>query len=526
MKKTFIALFLLAALLPADSKPIKFTLGNWLWKPASDQALLTTSSPTFAGLTLSGGTASTLVYLNASKKFTSLANGAGYLLNDGSGGLSWAAVSLSGYLKADGTVPLTAAWDAGEYGITAINLTADPTLSAEQLTNVAGWTPAGNWSYASSKWSHATGNATALTATGETAIVAGTKYEITMTIATTTAGGGLAVSLGGQSFAAVSTTGSYTFNVTAPSTAALAITPTSGTWVGDITAISVKILTANTGILTADGISLNSGQLLLPNGNPTYPALSFARDTDTGFWWRGSGQIAYTGDGSNQIYFGGANALWINGSISLNLAGTMILGADSAAVLQLGADAAAPVDQTIKAADGTGTDKPGAMLTQQGGASTGTGAPGGWSVQTSTVAGTGSTANTYYDRIRAVGKVYSISNNSATALFSLAVADGVGVGGKVDYTIEVTDGTDIQVESGTVHFAAVNKATETWTSGTPAEVSLQALSGGTLATTWAADTATADTFKLTLNSNSSLTPTSTLVRIVITLNSPRAITIL
>lgn len=199
---------------------------------------------------------------------------------------------------------------------------------------------------------------------------------------------------------------------------------------------------------------------------------------------------------------------------------------ESASVFQFGVDAASPIDQTLKACDGSGADKDGAMLTQQGGASTGTGAPGGWRVQTSTVAGTGSTANTYYDRIRAVGKVYSISNNSATALFSLAVADGVGVGGKVDYTIEVTDGTDIQVESGTVHFAAVNKATETWTSGTPAEVSLQALSGGTLATTWAADTATADTFKLTLNSNSSLTPTSTLVRIVITLNSPRAITIL
>lgn len=90
MKKMFVLLFVMAMLLPADSKPIKFTLGNWLWKPASNQALLTTSSPTFAGLTLSGGTASTLAYLNGSKAFTSLANGAGYLLNDGSGGLSWA----------------------------------------------------------------------------------------------------------------------------------------------------------------------------------------------------------------------------------------------------------------------------------------------------------------------------------------------------------------------------------------------------------------------------------------------------
>jgi hypothetical protein len=124
MKKTFIVLFLLAALLPADSKPIKFTLGNWLWKPASNQALLTTSSPTFAGLTLSGGTASTLAYLNGSKAFTSLANSAGYLLNDGSGGLSWGAVSLSGLVKADGTVPLTADWNVGAFDLTCVDMNA------------------------------------------------------------------------------------------------------------------------------------------------------------------------------------------------------------------------------------------------------------------------------------------------------------------------------------------------------------------------------------------------------------------
>jgi hypothetical protein len=134
MKKTFIALFLLAALLPADSKPIKFTLGNWLWKPASNQALLTTSSPTFAGLTLSGGTASTLAYLNGSKAFTSLANSAGYLLNDGSGGLSYAAA-----LKPDGTVPLTADWNVG-----AFNLTASRFISGVGAADTPAFGEAGN----------------------------------------------------------------------------------------------------------------------------------------------------------------------------------------------------------------------------------------------------------------------------------------------------------------------------------------------------------------------------------------------
>jgi hypothetical protein len=48
------------------------------------------------------------------------ANSAGYLLNDGSGGLSWAAVSLSGYLKADGSVALTANWLSNPYQISRL----------------------------------------------------------------------------------------------------------------------------------------------------------------------------------------------------------------------------------------------------------------------------------------------------------------------------------------------------------------------------------------------------------------------
>lgn len=60
----------------------------------------TESSPTYTGLTLSGLTASTVVYSNASKAITSLANGTGYLYNDGAGALSWATtISLS-----DGTI--------------------------------------------------------------------------------------------------------------------------------------------------------------------------------------------------------------------------------------------------------------------------------------------------------------------------------------------------------------------------------------------------------------------------------------
>ncbi len=71
-------------------------------------SIVLATSPTIAtSLILDYGTASTVVYLNASKQLISLANGSGVLTNDGSGGLSWAAVSggaaLSAITAATGT---------------------------------------------------------------------------------------------------------------------------------------------------------------------------------------------------------------------------------------------------------------------------------------------------------------------------------------------------------------------------------------------------------------------------------------
>jgi hypothetical protein len=286
----------------------------------------------------------------------------------------------------------------------------------------------------------------------------------------------------------------------------------------DLTAVDIT----GTGTITGAKFTVSS------NGSAAAPVLNFTNCATSGFY-------VDPGTSANTVYLSIAGTLntvfsqyytGINsGTIRLGGAGGVYLAALTAAQLQLGEDAASPTDQTIKACDGSGTDKPGAMLTNQGGQSTGTGNPGGWRVQTSTIAGTGSTANTYYTRFHAVGKVYSLANNTATDTFSIALADGNGVGGFITYTVEVLDGTDVQVESGTVTFAAVNKAVETWTTDID-EVSTPALSGGTLATTWALDTATADTLKVKFTSNSSLTPTSTLLRYQITLNSPRAITIL
>lgn len=77
------------------------TIGN-LADVAVGQALVSggvgvapawSASPTLTGLTLSGLTASTVIYSNAAKAITSLANAAGYLTNNGAGALSWSATA-------------------------------------------------------------------------------------------------------------------------------------------------------------------------------------------------------------------------------------------------------------------------------------------------------------------------------------------------------------------------------------------------------------------------------------------------
>lgn len=66
---------------------------------------LSTAEFEYTGIfTFASKTASTLIYLNSSKQVTSLANSAGVLTNDGSGGLSWGAAS-SGITI--GTTPIT-----------------------------------------------------------------------------------------------------------------------------------------------------------------------------------------------------------------------------------------------------------------------------------------------------------------------------------------------------------------------------------------------------------------------------------
>lgn len=79
----------------------------------------------------------------------------------------------------------------------------------------------------------------------------------------------------------------------------------------------------------------------------------------------------------------------------------------------------------------------------------------------------------------------TIVDGSATSLFEVAVAAAAACAGVVFYSIFASDGTDHQALTGTVTYAAVNKAgttTVTVTNTTAPEA--KAVSSGTLTTAW------------------------------------------
>jgi hypothetical protein len=103
-----------------------------------------------------------------------------------------------------------------------------------------------------------------------------------------------------------------------------------------------------------------------------------------------------------------------------------------------------------------------------------------------------------------------LSDGVATGFVEIAVATGEFLGGVVEYSIYVTDGTDFQSHAGSVAFVAVNKAgtvtsdiEETYGPAAEAEVA----TSGTLSDDF---TITNGSGKITINckANTSLTPSA------------------
>jgi hypothetical protein len=181
---------------------------------------------------------------------------------------------------------------------------------------------------------------------------------------------------------------------------------------------------------------------------------------------------------------------------------------ESTYVLQLGVDAATPVNETIKAPDGVGTDKIGANLTIEGGKSTGSGKPGSLIGRTCRVGTTGSSANLQGVRYYYSGKPITLTESSATTLFSVSIADGDYFGATVVCTVFAATGSDYQAIHTTVQIAAVNYSSINFAGSVTATSSGTAATAGTLSATFTLVDAGGGTLQLKCNAVSSLTQTT------------------
>ena len=119
------------------------------------------------------------------------------------------------------------------------------------------------------------------------------------------------------------------------------------------------------------------------------------------------------------------------------------------------------------------------------------------------------------NRLIVNGVAKTIADGGPVGLFEVACTTGQMIGGKIDYLVEASDGTDHQALSGIVTYSAVNKAgTMTLAITEVAANQAKAVSAGTLTLAW---TFTDDTNKGTVNVEPTGSLTETTFRITYTI---------
>jgi hypothetical protein len=179
---------------------------------------------------------------------------------------------------------------------------------------------------------------------------------------------------------------------------------------------------------------------------------------------------------------------------------------------------------TVQSSDRTGTNVQGSFLTLAAGIGTGTGSKNYFKVKTPyrTSAGTG--AQTQADRVIVAQDV--ALTDAATSLFEIALPTLTMAGGMIIWTIEASDGTDMQAYTGVTAYAAVNKAgTYTTNVVEDANNDAKATSSGTLTATWAFSNGT-NKVTMQVTPSGSLTETTYRISFTIFNNTPQAITLL
>jgi len=185
----------------------------------------------------------------------------------------------------------------------------------------------------------------------------------------------------------------------------------------------------------------------------------------------------------------------------------------------------AGVSLTVKSGGATSgsTDKSGGTFSSAPGVSTGTGIAYSTMKRYDRAATTGTADNATYEGIMVCSPKH-LTNNSAIGLFDIALPAGSSCGGTMSYCVECTNGTDYQTRAGAIFWAATNKA-GVYVSNVASSGEQVAVSTGTLVNAWTVVTGT-NKITITLNANSSLTPTVLKVWIKISNESSKAITLL
>jgi hypothetical protein len=151
------------------------------------------------------------------------------------------------------------------------------------------------------------------------------------------------------------------------------------------------------------------------------------------------------------------------------------------------------------------TDKAGGNLILLPGIPTGTGRVAtqvqGYFPAVSTGTGNG----TLVDR-EIIGGFIAVANNTVTTVVSCTLANGSVVGGVLRYCVEVTNGTDYQVEQGSISYIVTNKAGTIANNTTVKFGNQQAMTAGTLTVSWTITAANPALIRV--NANSSLTPST------------------
>lgn len=228
------------------------------------------------------------------------------------------------------------------------------------------------------------------------------------------------------------------------------------------------------------------------------------------------GQLIMGAGGSAGIAFqtGGSTKLSLS-TTNLNLVGSFVLEEDADRSITVNREtSAATAGRALSVGAGGaksgGTDLAGGNLTLTPGLPTGQGKSYVTlqSYTRATSSGTGD--QTAVDRL-VVGGKRTLTDASAVAVLNATVASGSMAAGIIHYSIEATNGTDYQVESGQAHYATVNKAGTVTSTVTETAASTQAVSSGTLTTAWTISAA--NPAVISVNADTSLTPSTGYPRI-------------